>query len=364
MSTLHAFTVVRDDEEAECLQSTTERIPLAEILALGVQSFVPGRVRHRRGWPHGHMPRVARPRDRDGLELGMHMVDVGGDYELVRGVVRARDAESFPDYLVEHFQPRRGTGVWRWLEPQGAAPASGEWDERSREALKRLPRLLAPYRGVSATVPGFPGLYGTDETGCHEFVPVPAPGPRPLVACEADGDVDVTVTRRVGSRGGRVPMTLRLRVTPAYEWSYFDGTSFQVGKSLATVPRRVWSLMDKRGVVRPASDAPMWPATDLRPCFLVRAPSLHGVRKAGGPAAVPPSCAQRPAMLFPTTGPVPLLDGDGCLRDIPIVTRPDEAASILLRASGREVYVPHGPPLDMRDLAFPYAEWIVGVALS
>lgn len=366
MTQLKAFEIVHDDEHADCLELTTLRMPLADVIAARSCSF-DGRVSQRRRRNHIHHPFQFEPEpDSMPLRTGTFVLRPDGGRRRIKGLVCLRDHESAPTWIPENLVPATGTALRGWLRAKGAEPAGEDWDAQSLQALGSLARELdrVSMPGGVSMVRGLPGLYGTGFEGCLDLDSLGVIKGRRMLARTTYDGVEFTVRRRIRCAAGQVPVAQRLRVWHDGSWSGSDGRTFVAGSNLDDVPPRLWATMNARGRAEKASQVPMRPTNDLEPLFILRCPSTRVINAAGGPAAAPPPCASRPALLFATTDPMPLLTADGQLRDIPIVGDPSDAAAILVRAAGRGVYVPSARPLDVRDLPSRAGEWLVGMRMG
>jgi hypothetical protein len=361
---LAAFETIHDDEVVECLQLTTVHLPMEEAFEEGVCSFEEGGGPHRRRRRRGNI--MLGPTDEQPpLYTGVFVARLGGREVRFRGLVRIRESDRAPAWIRKHLLPQPGTALSRWLREQldGAVPP--EWTRVGQRALSTLTRPLGRADldlGDVTVVNGFRGLYSTGPAGCFEFERV-AIGGRSLLSRTVTLGLEVRLARRLAGRDGRVPVVLRLRIASDGACCWYDGRSFGLCDDIGELPRPLRKLLDARGTAFDHGVVPMRPLTDLRPRFLLKPPSRRALEMAGGPSSSPPLCADRPALLYPSTDPLPLLDSAGGLVGLPTITDPAEAAAILVRSSDRKVYVPGAPPLDPRDLDLRPSGWLVGADL-
>ena len=363
MPRLIAFETIHDDEDAECLRITSTHLPIETLFDEGVCSFEDGvnRQRRRRRTPISWEAPTVPP----SLRTGIFILRLGGREVRFRGHVRIRNPDRAPEWLEEHAVPRPGTAVWRWLRGVVDGPVEPEWNRANRSALSQLRGLLggpACEAGEIAVVNNFRGLYSTGPGGCYEFERVDAGG-RSLLARTPTFGLEIRLGRRLAGPAGPVPIVQRLRISSGGACSWYDGRSFGVCDDIDDLPPALRTLLSARGTAFDHDDTPMRPMGDLRPRFLLKPPSRRAVQGAGGPGAEPPGWMNYPALLFPSTDPLPLLDPTGELIGLPVIADPAEAAAVLIRSSSGTVFVPGTPPQDFRDLNLRLSGWLVGVNL-
>ena len=356
------FKTIYDDEVAECLELTRFHLPTSRLLSESLCSFedgtplVPSRIR-RPGQPFLRPPAP--------LRVGRHVVRCGGREYRFRGLVRIRKPSSVAIWMRRHGVPDPRTALAIWLGEQGLGPVGGDWDRASRRALSGLRSELSGHGylpGDAMVVTSFPGLYATGREGCHELRRVEV-GDRRLLARTWTQGLELRLERRIASEAGRVPVVLRLRLSEDSGCSWFDGRSFGVCDLPEDLPSALRARLEARGTAFDHGETSMRPMADLRPRFLLRVPTRRALDAAGGPSAELPACAAAPALLYPSTEPLPLLEPDGSLRRLPLVDEPGKAAAILARCSEGAVYVPSAPPIRTPDLDLQGPRWLVGSEL-
>ena len=358
------FKTVHDDEVAECLEVTRFHLPTKRLLEESLCSFEDGMpVAPRRvSFP---MAPHRRPPPRPTLRLGRFVMRVDGRERRFRGLVRIRKVRSASTWMRRLLVPRPRTSLASWLHEEGIDPAADGWERMARRSLSRLRDELTspPYvAGEATVVAGFPGVYATGRDGCYEVRRIEI-GDRRLLARSWIYGLELRLERRVSTPSGRVPVVLRLRLSEDSGCSWYDGRSFGVCDLPDDVPTALRALLEARGTAYDHGETSMRPLGDLRPRFLVRTPTRRELAAAGGPSGSLPACASAPAFVHASTEPLPLLQVDGTLWDIPTVTDPAQAAAILARCSERTVYVPSAPPIRDPDLDLSGPRWRVGSQL-
>ncbi len=358
MTRVLAHEKVYDDPVVECIHRTTVHIPLDDVIEQGIHSWRepptirrPPRPRASHPWRHHHEPGP--------LRSGEFLAHLPAGNRRIEGFLRVKNPAAFPAWAVQHLHPQRGSSLDEYLRSLGVPPVEGEWSDASRDAMGRLPMLLGgPGDGFcDDLVPNFPGVYSAGPGDCMRFQEAV------LVSSGCEG-VEITVERRVSRGGQRVPVVLRLRVDEDGGWACSDGHAFLQGEDVDDLPPRLRRLMDRQGTAVATSSVPLLPARDLRPMFLLKRPPASAWRAGRPPSSAPPSCASRPGLLLPSTGSVPLLDRDGRLLDLPLVSDPADAMAILVRTGPHGVYVPHGRPLDPRDVDLRGDRWLIGAQFA
>jgi hypothetical protein len=367
MTRLHVHKKTHDDDTTEFLSPTTVQVPLQRVIDERMTSWVSQALNahRRRGMPPWAGQIWPQPEGAARLKRGWFEFEFEGPMGRGRqeGMLRVRDVAEFPKWILRNHRPVRGTALYRYLRSMGAAPADGKWDARSEAAVRRIPQVVDLSMGTSL-IPGFPGVYVTGDDGCEEMRLLEVPGPQPVYAPNASPTIEITVERRVGGGNYRIPVVQRLRFGPGGEWTCHDGRDFLYGESLADLPPRLEALMNSKGTAWEPTAVRMRPSADLTPMFLLRCPSMADVARTRGDVIAPPAVAARPALLYPTTDPLPLLDAGGDLLGLPIVDAPEAALAILARCPARGVYVPSSPPLDPRDVHRSGARWLAGVSCA
>ncbi len=278
-----------------------------------------------------------------------------------RGLIVSRSATRLTQYLLRAARPTTGTVLATWLQSRALDEAS------MAELGELLERAWLMGRDVEGTPLGrsLPkgGLALLPEETDIRLTRVSISGRdwwldrvhSPKTVCAAVVDRILTID------GHRVPQPLHLRRNPLGTWyGWYDGTRSGHAPTLDAVPTRLVDRVEEQGWMRAATE-PLRPLADLDVRFLLRRPSLDDRPRAPAPA-VPAAC-NHPAILIPTTDPVPLVDLGGRPLGIPMIVDPEEAFAVLGRTYNGRIYVPHAHCLDPFDVRChaTRTEWLMGV---
>jgi hypothetical protein len=335
----------------EFLELKTVQVPITRVIEDGIVSWERARSPGREPVP-GHFT-VGFPR-RGPVAVGTHQFNGGPSR---RGFFRlTTSAEEFINWARRGLVPARGTAMRSWLRDQGSEPRGEDWEPLALRALGRLPQLLGS-RGLRGRSRGLEWLcVAGDDLGLSSV----EAGGRTVLARAGRPTVEVTIERRLCADAHRIPIVLRLRASREGLWEYYDGTRLSLGSRLCDLPRTALGAMDRRGTAFTRRPIALRPLADLRVAWMLRCPtasSLRDMKRAPGP----PYCALRPALLFKTLEPLPLVGTDGGLVEAPVIDDPAQAVAILAR-SGADVYVPGATPVDLRDLP-RFRGWLAGMQL-
>ncbi len=278
-----------------------------------------------------------------------------------KGLVVSRSATRLTRYLLQAARPTRGTVLATWLQGRALDEATmaelGELLERAwlmGQDVEGMPLGRRLPKGGMALLPEgtdirLKRVTIEDQDWWMDRIH------RPKTVCTAVVDRILTID------GHRVPQPLHLRRNAPGTWyGWYDGKLAGHSGSLEAVPARLLDRMEEQGWMRSTSE-PLRPLADLEVRFLLRRPSLDD--RPREPAPMVPKCCDQPAILIPTTEPVPLVDRRGRPLDLPMITDPADALSVLGRAYNGRIYVPHAHCLDPFDVNCHTgrAEWLMGV---
>lgn len=278
-----------------------------------------------------------------------------------KGLVVSRSATRLTRYLLQAARPTRGTVLGTWLQGRKLDEPSmaelGELLERAwllGQDVEGMPLGRKLPKGGMALLPE-----GTDI----RLARVTIEGQdwwldrihRPKTVCTAVVDRILTIG------GHRVPQPLHLRRNAPGTWyGWYDGRLAGHAGAIEALPARLVDRIEEQGWMRAATE-PLRPLADLEVRFLLRRPTLDD--RPRKPASEVPSACGHPAILIPSTEPVPLVDPDGRPLDLPMVTDPAQALAVLGRSYNGRIYVPHAHCLDPYDVSChaTKAEWLMGV---
>ncbi len=279
----------------------------------------------------------------------------------LKGLVVSRSATRLTQYLLRAARPTKGTVLATWLQGRPFDEASmaelGELLERAwlmGQEVEGMPLGRKLPNGGMALLPE-----GTDIRLVRVTI-----GERDwwMDRIHRTGVVSAAVVDRYLTLGRhRVPQPLHLRRNPPGTWyGWYDGSQAGYAPSIEAIPARLLDRVEAQGWMR-ATTEPLRPLADLDVRFLLRRPSLDD--RPRRPAAAVPAACTKPAILIPTTEPVPLVDHEGRPLDLPMITEPAEALAVLGRAYNGRIFVPHAHCLDPFDVSCRAgrAEWLMGV---
>ena len=352
MARIKGLVVHHVMEGVEVWERGTAQIPLQQAFE-GELIGLDGPVQLNRGRPGRWGRRGIR-------ELRVANLDLEG-LGRIRGVVVSRSATRLTRYLLHAARPTRGTALGTWLQGrelnEGSMAELGElleqaWllgrDVEGTPLGRRLPKggvaLLSDsveLRLVRVTLEGRD--WWLDRVHAVH------------TSCAAVQDRILTID------GHRVPQPLQVRShgpMPLHGW--YDGLRHGHAPSLDALPPCLVEQMDERGWMRAVKD-PLRPLTDLEVRFMVRRPDSR--ERPHAPAPAPPPGCDHPAILVPSTDPVPLVDPGGRPLRVPIISDPEEAMAVLGRAYNGRIYVPHAHCLHPEDVrcGTGRSDWLVGV---
>ncbi len=339
-------------EGVEVWELGTAQIPLQQAFD-GELIGLDGPVQLNRGRPGRWGRRGIR-------ELRVANLDLEG-LGHIRGVVVSRSVTRLTRYLLGAARPTRNTVLRTWLQGRDLNEAS----------MAELGELLEQAWLLGRDVQGTPlgrslprgGVALLTDSVELRLVRVTLDGREWWLdrVHTTNGSCAAVQDRILTIDGHRIPQPLQVRrygPMPLYGW--YDGLRHGHAQSLEALPQGFIEQLEERAWMRGVED-PLRPLSDLEVRFMVRRPDYR--ERPLAPATAPPPGCDHPAILVPSTEPVPLVDPGGRPLQVPIIADPAEAMAVLGRAYNGRIYVPHAHCLHPEDVrcASGRTDWLVGV---
>ena len=356
MSRIRAFECVEHTRLTAVLRRRTVQLPLSRIVEERVLSD------HRLAVC---LPPPAGAVARDGfgthrslvVPVGRHAVEGVGPVRPFEGLLLSASVQELLNLVRQRVVPARGTSLHRWL---AGRPLDDEALARLGFVLER--HCLAPTGDiVDALLPSLPdGMFVSIHP---EPLDLKVLRRERLWALRASGDGIAVVAPAPTEIAGGPAMRSVFAVFPSGRGAvgWWDGRSYGYSQGLGDLPAALRDRLEAHGMAWKATSAHTRPRTDQRALFLLRVPAHTEVPGRQGRVVRPVPVASCPAILEPFDSTVPLLDCAGRPLSLPVFADPIDALSVLARASGGRIFVPHAEPMDLADVNLPAtAAWRIG----